>query len=83
MRTRLARCGPVQTSATPELSLVKRLGQRFESARRLSRNIVICRKIEEMKEGPDIVSGPIHRNRSATRLTEGSLHSVGSIITPA
>jgi hypothetical protein len=28
-------CNPVQTPATPELSLVKRLGQRFESARRL------------------------------------------------
>jgi hypothetical protein len=36
-------CNPLQPSATADRTLVMRLGQRFESARRLSRLVGICR----------------------------------------
>jgi hypothetical protein len=73
----------VQTSATPELSLAMSRGKRFESARRLSRNITICRKIVEFAEGLGTVLGPLYCNRTATRSAEGDLHGVGSLLAHA
>jgi hypothetical protein len=49
--------GTLVWSGASWFKLVKRLGKRFESARRLSVFLSICRGNLEMKEGPDVQPG--------------------------